>query len=131
MPIMRRMARGAGDEDVQAAIAGELRLLDPAVRQDPAQVAALLDPDFFEFGASGRRWLRAEMIAALAAERTPAGRPAVAAVSELTGTRLADGVVLVSYVSQHGGRRANRSSIWRRTPAGWRVCFHQGTVIPR
>ena len=41
--------------DIQAAIACELRLLDPAVRRAADQVEAMLDPEFVEFGASGRR----------------------------------------------------------------------------
>jgi hypothetical protein len=118
------------DDDIQAAIAGELRLLEPSVRQDPGEVAALLDPEFFEFGASGRRWERDAIIAALADEQAAPGEAAVADVSELAGIRLADGVVLVTYTSQGQDRRCRRSSIWRETPAGWRVCFHQGTVIP-
>lgn len=116
------------DDDVRAAIAGELRLLEPSVRRAPGQVEALLHPDFFEFGASGRRWDRREIVAALAAEPTPEAGRAVA--SELAGVRLADDIVLVTYVSQAGTRRCRHSSIWRRTPAGWRVYFHQGTVIP-
>jgi hypothetical protein len=113
------------DDDVQAAIAGGLRLLEPSARRAPEQVEALLHPDFFEFGASGRRWDRREMVAALAQE--PDAEPAVA--SELTGIRLADGIVLVTYVSQRGQRRCLRSSIWRKTTAGWQVYFHQGTMI--
>ena len=41
---------------VQAAIAGELRLLDPEVCASPVLVSELLDPEFGEIGASGRRW---------------------------------------------------------------------------
>ena len=118
------------DEAVAAAIAGELRLLDPAVRRAPEQVADLLHPDFLEFGASGRRWSRPDIIEELAAEQHPGGQQAVAQVSELTGTRLAPDVVLVTYVSQSESRRCHRSSVWRQTPAGWRVFFHQGTIIP-
>jgi hypothetical protein len=39
-------------------------------------------------------------------------------------------VVLLTYVSESGDRRSNRSSIWRKTPGGWRLYFHQGTMIP-
>jgi len=137
---VRRMSADAHDVAVRAAIAGELRLLDPAVRQSPELTAELLHPDFVEFGASGRRWSRAEMIEALAAGQPPAGQypagqssagqDAVAAVSDLAGTRLADDIVLVTYLSQRESRRCHRSSIWRRTPDGWRVYFHQGTIIP-
>jgi hypothetical protein len=120
----------AADADVRAAIAGELRLLEPAVRRDAEQVDALLHPDFFEFGASGRRWGRREIIEALAGEDRGAGAALVVTVAELDGRRLADGLVLVTYTSEGDQRRCRRSSIWRRTEAGWRVLFHQGTLIP-
>lgn len=115
-------------DGVQAAIAGELWLLDPSVRQASEKVEAILHPDFFEFGASGRRWGRREIVEALAAEQAPDAERPVA--SELTGVRLAVDVVLVTYVSQAGQRRCLRSSIWRKTAEGWRVYFHQGTTIP-
>ncbi|MFD5346742.1 hypothetical protein [Streptomyces anulatus] len=47
---------GESERAVQAAIEGEMRLLDPEVRASPARVLELLDPAFIEFGASGRRW---------------------------------------------------------------------------
>jgi hypothetical protein len=43
----------------------EERLLDPIVRSDPAQFAALLADDFREFGSSGRSYTKAEMLAHL------------------------------------------------------------------
>ena len=122
------------DQDVQAVIELELQLQKPAVRAEPADVEALLHPGFSEFGASGRRWGRTEMIAALAAEQPAADQPAAGepfvTVTDLAGTRLADDVIHLTYVSQRAGQRALRSSIWRRTSGGWRVHFHQGTLIP-
>jgi hypothetical protein len=112
--------------DIQVAIECELRLLDPAVRRAADQVDAMLDPEFVEFGASGRRWQRGEIIAALAADSDSAAPT----VLDLAGIRLAQGVVLVTYTSDDGKRRCQRSSIWRRTIDGWRVLFHQGTLIP-
>lgn len=50
-----------------AAVAGELRLLEPAVRTSQEEAARLLDPEFTEVGASGRRWTREEMLAELPA----------------------------------------------------------------
>jgi len=116
------------DQDVQAVIELELRLQKPEVRAEPGAVEALLHPGFSEFGASGRRWGRTEMIAALAAEQPGGEEPAITA-TEMTGTRLADDVIHLTYLSQRAGRRALRSSIWLRTPDGWRVYFHQGTLI--
>ena len=60
------------DGDLRSAIDGELRLLQPLVRRSRADVDALLDPEFAEFGASGRRWSRAEILASLAGEEREA-----------------------------------------------------------
>jgi hypothetical protein len=114
------------DEDLHGVIEGELRLLQPLVRRARAEVDALLDPEFAEFGASGRRWSRPEILASLASE----GREVAIAAQDLSASRIAEGVVLVTYVSDDGERRCNRSSLWRRTPTGWRMYFHQGTPIP-
>jgi hypothetical protein len=117
------------DEDVQRAIDGELWLLQPHVRTSPAEFEALLHPEFFEFGASGRRWSRREVIAELPPAEAAGAEPPVAA-SDVTGVRLAEDVVLVTYVSERGERRARRSSVWRKTDTGWCIYFHQGTLIP-
>jgi hypothetical protein len=90
----------------------------------PAEIDALLDPQFFEFGASGRRLSRDDILASLPMEEGDSiGADDIAAVV------VADGVVLVTYVSDSRGRRCNRSSIWRRTGSGWQCFFHQGTPI--
>lgn len=122
------MDSSPADQDVQAVIELELQLQRPDVRAEPGAVEALLHPGFSEFGASGRRWGRTEMIAALAAGQ-PAGEEPVITATEMTGTRLAGDVIHLTYISQRAGRRALRSSIWLRTPDGWRVYFHQGTLV--
>ncbi|MGY0491429.1 nuclear transport factor 2 family protein [Streptomyces sp. WG-D5] len=112
---------------VRAAIDGELRMLDPAVRASDDAVRALLDPEYFEFGASGRRWDRETILEVTGSGGISAADPAV--VTGMTGTLLAPGVVHLTYHSADHGRRVNRSSVWRRHPeAGWRLYFHQGTV---
>jgi hypothetical protein len=115
------------DDGVRAAVAGERALHDPAVRRDPERAGALLDPDFVEFGASGRRWDRASLLAAMAEE--PAAGP-MTTVSDLAWTELGDDLVHLTYTSETAGRRARRSSLWRRTGGRWLLLFHQGTPIP-
>jgi hypothetical protein len=117
------------DEDVQAAIAGELLLLMVSVRQSPEEAGVLLHPDFFEFDPSGRRWDRRAVIAELARQQVPAGQEAVADVSEVNGIRLSEDVVFVTYISEDRDGRYNRSSVWRKSRDGWRLYFHQGTMI--
>ncbi|GAA1040511.1 nuclear transport factor 2 family protein [Streptomyces murinus] len=111
---------------VQAAIEGEMRLLDPAVRAVPALVLELLDPEFTEFGASGRRWDVDSILTVTSGGSVSAESPVE--VSDMSGVLLAPGVVHLTYFADNQGRRAWRSSLWRLTETGWRMYFHQGTL---
>lgn len=113
-------------DPVEAAVAGELRLLDPAVRSSADLMAELLHPEFREIGASGRLWNRSEIITSLVESSRASDEPI--GVSDMAGLLLAPGVVHLTYVSDNGARRARRSSVWRWTEAGWRLYFHQGTL---
>ncbi|MEU7281556.1 nuclear transport factor 2 family protein [Streptomyces sp. NPDC045431] len=113
---------------VAAAIEGELRLLDPAVRSDPALFAALLHPDFHEFGRSGRHWDRASMIAEITTATADDASPsAPLTTSRMRGVQLADDVVHLTFDTERNGHWTHRSSVWRRTGRGWLLYFHQGT----
>ncbi|MGW6016006.1 nuclear transport factor 2 family protein [Streptomyces sp. NPDC055210] len=112
---------------VEAAIAGELRLLDPEVRRSPELVGALLHPDFHEFGASGRHWDRAAIIDMLATEAgTEAGAVPVS-TSGMRGVQLSADVVHLTFDTEGDGRHVHRSSLWRRSDDEWLLYFHQGT----
>ncbi|GFH34406.1 nuclear transport factor 2 family protein [Streptomyces pacificus] len=115
-----------GERAVQAAIDGELRLLDPEVRACPAGVLELLDPEFTEIGASGQRW-DAESILKVTSDGSVSPESPVE-VSEMSGVVLAPGIVHLTYFADSQGRRAWRSSLWRLTDTGWRMYFHQGTL---
>lgn len=119
-------------DEVRAAIAGELRLMDPSVRMSRSLARQLLDPDFVEVGASGRRWTYDEMLAALpeldgAVESGPRYEP-----SKFTGVLLAPGLVHLTYETTFDGNRARRSSLWRKQGAAttWQMYYHQATPIP-
>ena len=118
-------------EAIAAAVAGELRLMDPEVRTSRALARELLDPEFVEIGASGRRWTYEEMLHALpelsgSAPAGPRYRP-----SGMTGALLAPGIVLLTYETVIEGARARRSSLWRRAAGtGWRMYHHQATPAP-
>jgi hypothetical protein len=116
------------DADIGVALAGELRLLEPAVRGSAAEVDALLHPEFFEFGSSGRHWSRSSIAEALLTGEITDDQPPT--VMDLTGVKLADDVVHVTYLSRRPGTTAvRRSSIWLRVDGRWRLYFHQGTPI--
>ncbi|MFG2191936.1 DUF4440 domain-containing protein [Streptomyces sp. NPDC048639] len=125
--------RERDEQAVRIASERELWLLDPEVRDSPVQVRELLDPEFVEFGASGRRWDRDTVLSVLGPDPGPgpgpdgAGAPIIA--SEMSGVVLAPGVVHLTFITETDGRRARRSSIWRLRDDGWRLYFHQGTPI--
>ncbi|MFH9393549.1 DUF4440 domain-containing protein [Streptomyces sp. NPDC017556] len=93
----------------------------------------LLDPEFVEVGASGRRWTYEEMLVALpdlaggGGADSPRYEP-----SGMTAVVLGPGLVHLTYETVLGGDRARRSSLWRRrageTP--WRMYYHQATPVP-
>ncbi|MFB7918839.1 DUF4440 domain-containing protein [Streptomyces sp. NPDC056061] len=111
---------------VQAAIDGEMRLLDPEVRASSARVLELLDPEFTEIGASGRWWDTESILGVTSDESVSSESPVE--VSDMSGAVLAPGIVHLTYFSDHEGRRVWRSSLWRLTETGWRMYFHQGTL---
>ena len=113
-------------EDLEAhLIELELRLQAPSIRKDAAATAELLSDTFREFGASGRVWDRAGIIAELSTE-TP-----YQIVSEnFECERLSSELALLTYVCNSTTRRTLRSSLWRLEGDKWRILFHQGTVIP-
>ncbi|MFF4498713.1 DUF4440 domain-containing protein [Streptomyces sp. NPDC001546] len=108
--------------EVEEAIRGELRLMDPTVRTSRAEARQLLDPEFVEVGASGRRWSYEEILAELPempgnSEEGPRYVP-----SGMTGVALAPGVVHLTY----------ETTLWCRLgeEAGWRMYYHQATPVP-
>lgn len=110
---------------VEAAIEAELRLLAPEVRSSPELLGELLHPEFTEFGASGTHWDRASIITALTESTVRTGRPIM--TSRMRGVELADDVVHLTFDTESNGRRAHRSSLWRRCEGEWLLWFHQGT----
>jgi ribonuclease HI len=106
----------------------ELRALEESLwrdetRYDAGHVARVFHPDFCEFGQSGRTWTLATM--AMSGDPIAVELP----LPDLRVELVAPGVALATYRSRRldGSGTANRSSVWLRTPDGWRLRFHQGT----
>jgi hypothetical protein len=114
------------DDQIAEAMAAERESLSIECRVDAARLARLLAPDFHEFGSSGGEWEFAGTAALVAAATDPDGEPIT--VDNLRGWLLADGIVMLKYTSSHAGRRAHRTSLWRRVaPGQWQIFHHQGT----
>ena len=116
--------------DMEQLKALEISLHQPDIRRDTKKLASLLSDEFTEFGSSGRRWDRAEILAALQAEE----KPEYTVESDCYRLHvISEDAALLTYRSFHrfpDGRTAghcNRSSLWQKTDGNWRMRFHQGT----
>ena len=100
----------------------EERILDPLMRADPAQIRALLAPEFTEFSSGGRVLNRDAILAALASEPP----------RQLRGFKvrlLAPGAALTLWrVKRDDGIETLRSSVWQLQQGRWQMVFHQGTL---
>ena len=98
-------------------------------RFDRGYMDKILAPDFFEFGRSGRVYLREDILAVPVQEIAAVLLPLPKFEVRLIDTNVA----LVTYVSEvcYGNIKelANRSSLWTRYSTGWRIRFHQGTAV--
>jgi hypothetical protein len=95
------------------------------------RVEALLADDFTEVGASGRFYSRAECIAEL---EGATGRR-ILALQDFRVRLLHSDVALVTYevhmegVENSENQLSRRSSVWIQQAGGWRIVFHQGTMV--
>ncbi|WP_151115023.1 nuclear transport factor 2 family protein [Hypericibacter adhaerens] len=114
-------------DDIETLRRLEESLWRAETRFDRAYMERVLAPDFFEFGRSGRRYDRAQILAH-SGDTIRATLPLARFAVHPIGADAA----LVTYVSEvaYGTvERANRSSLWLRTEKGWRLQFHQGTPV--
>ena len=85
--------------------------------------------DFWEVGASDCRYSRAHVLDVLEKRHAPP-QVDVWGTSDFHCRRLADEVYLLTYtLLQDRKRRTRRSTIWQRTAEGWKIIYHQGTIV--
>lgn len=106
-------------------LALELTLWRAETRHDRALMEATFAPDFHEFGRSGRRYTRDELLP------TGEARDIDATLHDLSVTEIGPDIALVTYRSElrrpTGTDWANRASLWDRSSGRWQLRFHQGT----
>jgi len=117
-----------------AALLEELKSREPIFHRPEfgttrADFDRMLAADFWEIGASGRRYTREFVLEEL--ERRYAGSYQDEwETSEFSCRELAENLYLLTYtLLQNKVRKTRRSTIWRRTGEGWKIVFHQGTIV--
>jgi|JI9StandDraft_1071089.scaffolds.fasta_scaffold662397_2 hypothetical protein len=108
----------------------ELSLLKPDVRSSFDQLDLLLADDFMEFGSSGLKYDKKEIL-----DRLPKNTNKVTyTVSDFAVTLLSDNIALATFKTERVLNDIDRvvslrSSLWRKMDQSWQIFFHQGTPV--
>ena len=85
-------------------------------------------PEFWEVGASGRRFSR-EFVLSILEKRYENSTEDVWEIGDFHCREIAADNYLATYTLIQGQRVTRRATIWRRAPEGWQIVYHQGTVV--
>jgi hypothetical protein len=88
----------------------------------------LTEPDFWEIGASGRKYSR-ELVLRVLNERSVSPPKIVWQTSDSHCLEIAPDNYLLTYTLAQDSRITLRSTIWRKHGETWKIVFHQGTVV--
>lgn len=104
-------------------------LVQPATRLSAELLNRYLADDFYEIGASGRCFGKADVLT-----RLPAETPPVITQQDFDCRVLADGLAQLTYratiqrVEDNSPSYSMRSSLYRFDGEHWQMIFHQGTA---
>jgi hypothetical protein len=127
-------------EPVLATDPSVLHVLDELIHREPifhrpelgstrADFENTTVTDFWEVGASGRRYSR-EYVLDVLEQRYASPHSDVWETMGFHCRKLAEDVYLLTYtLIQDNKRRTRRSTVWQRTLDGWKIVYHQGTIV--
>lgn len=88
----------------------------------------MTDDSYWEVGASGRRYSREFVLKSLDS-RIPQPEETTWETKEFHCLQIAPDNFLLTYTLHQGLRVTRRATIWRRTTSGWKIVYHQGTIV--
>jgi hypothetical protein len=88
----------------------------------------MMEPSFWEVGASGKRYSREYVLDELE-KRHASHHEDQWETRDFHCLEIAADNYLLTYTLVQGSRISRRSTIWRRTPTGWKIVYHQGTLV--
>jgi hypothetical protein len=106
----------------------ELELLLPETRRSADRLNELIADDFVEFGSSGRRYTKQDVLREL-----PAANTVSYALSDFEAYTLTADTIHATYRIARNDlttgltSRSLRSSLWQYRDKRWQIVFHQGT----
>jgi hypothetical protein len=117
----------------ERAVLKELRGHEPIFHRSEGggsseAAARMMAKDFWEVGASGRRYDRAYVLETLTA-RDESPVEDEWETQDFHCRELSADVYLLTYTLLQGERKTRRTTIWQRNGTSWKIVFHQGTVV--
>ncbi len=96
----------------------------------------MTDATFWEIGASGRRYIRDYTLTEVAKRYQDSAYCGIHSAPENTWQttdfyccKIAADNYLLSYTLIQADRVTRRTTLWRYTPTGWKILYHQGTIV--
>ena len=89
---------------------------------------SMTEESFWEVGASGRRYSRSYVIDTLL-ERYSRSHQDEWQTKDFYCQEIARDSYLLTYTLHQGVRVTRRATLWRHTPTGWKIVYHQGTAV--
>ena len=120
------------------AILQELRSREPIFHRPELGTSRvdfekMTEEDFWEVGASGRRYSRDHVVEVLEGRHQVASHLALEDTWEALDfacRELGSDTYLLTYTLLQGRRKTRRASLWRRRSGeDWKIVFHQGTLV--
>jgi hypothetical protein len=100
----------------------------PELGTTRADFEAMMAPEFWEVGASGKLYNR-EYVLEVLEQRHRAAIVEQLDITEFRCQRVSPGHYLATYMLDQLGRKSRRTTLWRSTNDGWKIVYHQGTLV--
>jgi hypothetical protein len=104
----------------------------PELGTTRADFERMTEEDFWEVGASGRRYSRSHVLDVLEDRHQVASHLSLEDTWETLDFACRDlggGTYLLTYTLLQGQRKTRRATVWRHSGGGWKIVFHQGTLV--
>jgi len=123
----------AAEHDDIRAVAAELAAREPIFHRPEwgttrSEFEGMMAAEFWEVGASGREYRR-EFILDTLEQRHREQISEHVEVADFRCAKIAPEHYLATYLLDQAGRLSRRATLWRRTPEGWNIVYHQGTLV--
>jgi hypothetical protein len=118
-----------------AAVLQELKAREPIFHRPElgttrADFERMTADDYWEVGASGRIYKRDFVLDEMAKLYAGPHDEPILEAGDFRCRRLAENVYLLTYnLIQDRRRYSRRATIWERTSQGWKILYHQGTIV--